>query len=145
MRRTNRSRFRMISSGMFHVHGKARVTKLSDLWHASQDFHMDFFRWLVEYDVTWHPVNAWKNNAPLAIWGYSAEAISWIGMYLKSLPVRNAIQSCTMCGKPWKWATASTTTLCINCSYHNRLETAVHGVFDTKKHPGVCLFMWAWL
>ena len=96
---------------MFTVHGNDRVSKLSVITgHASQFFRADFFPRLVKYYVTSQPVNAWKNTNPLAIWGHSAEAIAWIGMYLKSLPVPNDIQSCSVFGKPWKWATASATT-----------------------------------
>ena len=58
-RTTNRSSFRMISSGMFTVHGNDRVAKLSVIsGHASQVFHADFFPRLVKYDVTSQPVNA---------------------------------------------------------------------------------------
>ena len=59
MRTTNRSSLRMISSGMFTVHGNGRVTKLSlILGHASQLSHGDFFPQLVRYDVTSQPANA---------------------------------------------------------------------------------------
>ena len=58
-RTTNRSRFRMISSGVFTVHGNDRVTNLSVIsGHASQVLHADFFPRLVKYDVTAPPVNA---------------------------------------------------------------------------------------
>ena len=56
-RTTTRSRFRMIITGMFPLHGKDRVTKLSVIsGNASQVFHADFFPRLVKYDVTWQPV-----------------------------------------------------------------------------------------
>ena len=48
-RRTNRSRFRTISSGMFHVglHGKARVTKLSVIsgMQAKSSIRISFDGW----------------------------------------------------------------------------------------------------
>ena len=54
MKTTNRSRFRMISSGMAMT-----VTKLSAIsGNASRFFHADFFPRLVIYDVTSQPVNA---------------------------------------------------------------------------------------
>ena len=53
MRTTNRSSFRMLSSGMFTVHGNARVAKLSVIsGHSNQVFHADFFPRLVKYYVT---------------------------------------------------------------------------------------------
>ena len=111
-RTTNCSSFRMIYSDMFTVYGNDRMTKLVVIsGHASQVFHADFFPRLVKYYVTPQPLNAWMNNNHVAIWRRcAAQAISRIGMYLKSLPVTNAIQSCSTFGKPWKWATASTTT-----------------------------------
>ena len=62
---------------MFTVHGNDMVTKLSVIsGNASQVFLADFFPRLVKYDVTLQPVNAKKNNHPLAIRGHYAEAIS---------------------------------------------------------------------
>ena len=59
MRKTNRSSFRMILSGMFTVHDNDRVTQMSVIsGHASQVFHADVFPRLVKYDVTSQPVNA---------------------------------------------------------------------------------------
>ena len=87
--------------GYVYIHGNDRVTKLYVIsGHASPVFHADFFPRLVKYDVTSQPANARKNNTPLAISGHSVMAISWIGMYLKSLLVPNAIQSCSKFGKP---------------------------------------------
>ena len=58
MRTTNRSRFRMISSGMCTVHGNDRVTQLCVIsGHSIPVFHADFFPRLVKYDVTSQPVN----------------------------------------------------------------------------------------
>ena len=98
---------------LLYVYGNDSVTKLSVTGQASHVFHADFFPWLVTYDVKSHPVNAWKNNNHLAIWGHSADAISWIWMCLKSLLVPNSIQSCSMFGKPWKWAMTSLSTVLI--------------------------------
>ena len=99
---------------LLYMYGNDRVTKLSVIsGQASQVFHADLFPWLAKYDVNSHPVNAWKNINPLAIWGHSAESISWIGMYLKSLLVPNSIHSGSMFGKPWKWATTSVSTVLI--------------------------------
>ena len=67
-RTPNYSSFRMISSGMFIVHGNDRVTKLYAISsQASQVIHADFFPRLVKYDVTSQPVNARKNSNHLAI------------------------------------------------------------------------------
>ena len=53
------TRFRIISSGKFTVHGKERVTQLSLIsGHANQVFHADFCPRLVKYDVTLPPVIA---------------------------------------------------------------------------------------
>ena len=72
-------------------------------------------------------------------------AISWIGMYLKFLLVPNAIQSYSMFVNPENEQQLVTNSyhnhICTNCSYGHRLQTAVHWVFDTKKHPDVCLFV----
>ena len=58
MRKTNRSRFRMISSGMCTVHGNDRATKLYVIsGNLRPVFHADLFPWLVKYDVTSQPVN----------------------------------------------------------------------------------------
>ena len=53
MRTTNRSSFRLISSGMFTVHSNDRVTQLSVIFgHVSKVFHVDYFPRLVKFDVT---------------------------------------------------------------------------------------------
>ena len=59
IRTTNRSCFRMISSGMFIVHGNDMVHTMYVIsGHASQVFHAYLFPRLVKYDVTSQPVNA---------------------------------------------------------------------------------------
>ena len=68
MSTTNRSSFRMISLGMFTVHGNDSVTTVSVIsGHASKVFHADLFPRLVKYDVTSQPVGARKSDNPLAI------------------------------------------------------------------------------
>ena len=58
MRTTNRSRFKMISSGMCTAHGIDRVDILYVIsGHSIPVFHADFFPRLVKYDVTSQPVN----------------------------------------------------------------------------------------
>ena len=97
---------------LLYMNCNDKVTKLSVIsGHAIQVFLADFFPQL---DVTSQPVNAWKNNNPLAIWGHNAEAISWIGMYLKSLPLLNAIQSCSMFGKPRNEQCSANTTASVS-------------------------------
>ena len=57
-RTTNRSSFKMISSGMCTVHGNDRVEKLYVIsGHSILVFHADFFPRLAKYDVTSQPVN----------------------------------------------------------------------------------------
>ena len=111
IRTTNCSSFGRTSSGRVTAHGDDRATKLSvTSGHASHVFRADFFPYLVKNDVTSQQVSVWKNNNPFAICGQSAEEISWMGMYLKSFLVPNAIQNSSSFEKSWKWATASTTT-----------------------------------
>ena len=113
----------MISTGVFSIHDNDRMTKLSVIsGHASQVFHADFFPRLVKYDVTSQSVIAWKNNTNLAIWGYIAEALSWIGMYIQYLQVPDSIQSYSMFVKLWKWAIASTAIYVPNVLITNDLK-----------------------
>ena len=67
-------------------------------------------------------------------------AISWIGMYLKSLLVPNAIQSYSMFVNPENEQQLPQPHL-YQLFLWSPTSNAVHGVFDMKKHPDVCLFV----
>ena len=109
---TNRSRFRMISSDMFTVYSNDRVTNW--LWSLAMQARSSM-------RISFH--GRWSIMLRRSRWMHERTTILWPSedivqrqsdrsgsVYLKSLPVPNAIQSCSTFGKPWKWATASRTT-----------------------------------
>ena len=80
-----------------------------------------------------------KNNKICAICGPNVKAISWAGMYLKSFPVPNAIQSWSMPGR--KSATASKTTYVSTVLIITVLKPEF-GMLGMKKQANIRFFIW---
>lgn len=89
-----------------------------------------------------HPVIAWNTGKALLLSGPSICASVCAGIYLKVLPVPNAIHI-SLPSSQEADVTASTTT-CVNCSNRDFRIALHHSIFQVKHHSCVCFLVRAW-